>query len=110
MMIVLGSIDYGWFFYMDHVVTNAAREGARAGTLWANDTDAETDATDTATAVLTAGGLTNSPTIDVDFVDVGSPSAPAVKVTVTYAAGSLTGFLGSLVPANAKAVSTMRRQ
>src|SRR3954462_15655456 len=31
--LVLGAIDWGWFFFIDQLVTNCAREGARAGTL-----------------------------------------------------------------------------
>lgn len=33
LMLVMGAIDWGWFFHIDQLVTNAAREGARAGTL-----------------------------------------------------------------------------
>src|SRR5581483_6848955 len=31
--LLMGSIDYGYFFFSDQIVTNAPREGARAGTL-----------------------------------------------------------------------------
>ena len=32
MLVLLGILDYGFYFFVDLVATNAAREGARAAT------------------------------------------------------------------------------
>jgi len=34
LLLVLGMIDYGWYFFVDLAATNAAREGARVATTW----------------------------------------------------------------------------
>ncbi len=35
LLLALGMIDYGWYFFIDLTATNAAREGARAATTFA---------------------------------------------------------------------------
>jgi Flp pilus assembly protein TadG len=107
LLIVLGTVDWGWFFYVSQVVTNAAREGARVGSLTpigGSDATAELEAEATSKQYLDGAGLTGA---TIDALTVGN----GIQVTVTYPAGSLTGFLPlkSLMPANTKAVAQMRR-
>src|SRR6267142_1730292 len=57
--LVLGAIDWGWYFFIDQLVTNSAREGARAGTLLpprptSTAAQAETAAQDAGLAFLRA--------------------------------------------------------
>ena len=102
--IVLGTIDWGWFFFVSQIVTNAAREGARIGSITPMETAAN-DARDTATAYLTGSGLPAGGTAAAVIVD------DRIEVTVTYPAGSLTGFttMVRILPLNAEAVAVMRR-
>jgi Flp pilus assembly protein TadG len=97
LLLVLGAIDWGWYFYLREVVTNAAREGARVGSV-------HQDGQAAATTYLTNLGLTRggavSNVVTVNGIDT-------VLVTVTYPAGSLTGFI-PVVPATITAQAQMR--
>lgn len=114
LMLVIGAIDWGWYFYLREVVTNAAREGARAGSVSAvGGTDASDAARGAASTYLSnlslTGGTVNVTTPDVT---VGATVTHTVRVVVTYTAGSLTGFtlpgFESLVPATINATAQMR--
>lgn len=116
LMVVLGAIDWGWYFFVREVVTNAAREGARAGavTTAANPTQA---AEDVARAYITNLGLSQPPAVAVNLTSstVGATAVTTMNVTVTYPVGSLTGFTSlpeyaSMVPANVQAQAQMRRE
>jgi Flp pilus assembly pilin Flp len=112
LMVVLGTIDWGWYFFVSQVVTNAAREGARVGSLTAYDpakpgadTTAAAEATNTVRTYLTGATLKSAPTVNVTTV------GDAIRVSVSYPAGSLTGFtkLVSIIPTNSTAIAEMRR-
>jgi Flp pilus assembly protein TadG len=114
LMIVLGTIDWGWYFFVSQVVTNAAREGARVGSLTAYDPDdsgkdaaAVLEAEATATAYLKNAKLPKAATATVTAAPVGN----AIRVTVSYPAGSLTGFtrLIPIIPEQSQALAEMRR-
>ncbi|HEY0715311.1 MAG TPA: TadE family protein [Polyangia bacterium] len=106
--VTLGAIDWGYFFFVKQRVVNAAREGARAGAVidpddgWA---EAQTTAQEAAEAYLTSVGLT-AQGVDVVQEDIGGTDG--IKVTITYPTGSLTGYLSSVLPANAVGISHMR--
>jgi Flp pilus assembly protein TadG len=115
MLLVMGAIDWGYYFYVDQVVTNAAREGARAGTIWEADTEdseAQSDAESTALDYLTRGGLdSGSATVTVSLLDetVSGKDIDLVSVTVSYPTSSLTGFLATFIPGTAEATAEMRQ-
>jgi Flp pilus assembly protein TadG len=111
LLIVLGSIDWGYYFFVQQVVTNAAREAARVGSLTpydplnpGADAASQHEAEDVATAYITNAGLAGTPGVDVT-------SNAAVSVTVSYPTGSVTGFLDlvPIMPAQAQAIAVMRR-
>lgn len=111
LVIVLGSIDWGYYFFVQQVVTNAAREAARVGTLTpfdplnpGADATSQHEAEDVATAYITNAGLAGTPGVAVT-------SNGSVTVTVTYPTGSVTGFLDlvPIMPAQAQAIAVMRR-
>ncbi|HET6413646.1 MAG TPA: TadE family protein [Anaeromyxobacter sp.] len=116
LMLVLGAIDWGWYFFIREVATNAAREGARVGSVNAvDDAGAAADALAAANAYLTNLGLTAGTVTDsTPTVVVGTSTIATVRVVVTYPVGSLTGFtlpgFASLVPASITAVAQMRRE
>ncbi len=110
LMLVLGAIDWGWYFYLREVVTNAAREGARAGAVSAvGGSAAATAAQTAATTYLNNLGLGGG-TATATTPDVGGTHT--VRVVVSYTAGSLTGFslpgFQSLVPSTINATVQMR--
>jgi len=113
--LVLGAIDWGWYFFIDQLVTNAAREGARAGTMLpptSSDSDATAAATGASNNYLTSVQLkaTGVAATTVTVTTAGG-STKAVQVTITYPVGSLTGFMPpALLPVNAVGLSVMRRQ
>lgn len=126
MFLLLGMMDYGFYFYVQHVVTTAAREGARAGALWpvpsGGDTNSTIDACASVVDATTKGGLTGVITSGRCGTTCGAaPMAcvrhvtalgqPAVEVEVRVPVGSKTGFLpSSLIPAQARATAVMRRE
>ena len=110
--LVLGAIDWGWYFFIDQLVTNCAREGARAGTLLpprptSTPAQAEAAAERAAFAFLRRVNLREQG-VDADYTTVDGDDA--VLVTVTYPVGSFTGLLSNLMPANARATVVMRWQ
>lgn len=110
LLLVLGTIDFGYFFFVSEIVTNAAREGARAGSVVdPNDgtSAALAAAQSTASTYLTRGGLTaKGVTTNVTAVN----GVAAVQVSIAYPVGSVTGFLSTIMPANSQATAVMRWQ
>lgn len=120
MLVLFGMIDFAYYFYVQHVVTTAAREGARSGALWPQDgpsiTHATTDACITVNHAMRQGGLAAL----LPAANCGSAcSAPPYAcvrvedsaVTITVPVGSVTGFLPpALIPRYARAMSVSGRE
>ena len=86
LVLVLGIIDYGYVFFVDLTLTNAAREGARVGvtrdgTVVSGQSNIVTAAETATQAYLDSAGI--SATIEVDPPTTGDPTDDDVKVTVT---------------------------
>jgi Flp pilus assembly protein TadG len=110
--VVLGAIDWGWYFFVDQLVTNAAREAARAGSLLP---PRPTSTTSQAEAAAAKAGLAYLKRVSLSETGVAASfttvdGTDAISVTITYPVGSLTGFLPSLLPENATATAVMRWQ
>jgi Flp pilus assembly pilin Flp len=131
LLLLLGGIDWGYYFLVGEIVANAAREGARAGALvrpaLGVDGCSDVPPGNGAVAVagnylqrgqLWAGGMDTRATFDccVTALCTGfSPDDSAVKVTVTYhtrpGSMSLTGFLRPpMLPSAVVSSATMRRE
>jgi hypothetical protein len=133
--ILLGTIDFGYFLYVSEVVTNAAREGARAGSavgvaceplptcLDGLATTARSEAQKAATNYLTRGRLAGTPVLSTGVILNGAPDAPcagdanvavpsldSVCVDLSYPVGSLTGFFSAIMPTYSHAHAVMRWQ
>jgi len=104
-LVLMGILDWGYYFFTEQVVVNAAREGARAGSLQAlDDAAAQADAQAAALTFVANGGLDASKaTVAVTL------GGQAATVHVEYPAGSLTGFSDLVLPASARATALMRR-
>lgn len=102
LLLLLGMMDYGWYFFCRLSVTNAAREGARAGTTVPNG-DADKAKT-TAQAFINSAGLgAQNTTIDVS---IGSnPTSVTVDVKMNFT--PLVGFV-TLPKENGTAVAKAR--
>ena len=113
LMLVMGAIDFGYYFFVSEIVTNAAREGARAGSVLdpgALSSDVIEKAETTAEKYIEIGGLKPASVSASTLVVNG---APAVQVDVVYPVGtlgSLTGFFSGIMPDNSVAHAVMRWQ
>ena len=111
LLLGLGIFDFGMLFQRYEVVTNAAREGARAGAVGLT----QAQVTAVVQTYLNAGGLTATPTIQVTETTIGAnPTLNAVRVSVAYPNGSfivgpLISMLGSsLQTVTLTSAATMR--
>jgi Flp pilus assembly protein TadG len=111
LMLVLGTIDFGYYFFVSEVVTNAAREGARAATVLDPTTTAwgaaRTEAETVAGKYLASGGLKS---VGVSANRVPDGLNVNVQVDILYPVGSVTGFFSTIMPTYSKAHAVMRWQ
>jgi Flp pilus assembly protein TadG len=105
LLLVLGCVEWGFFFFVENVVVNSAREAARAGSIAPDAGSIEARAREAMSATLRAGGL--DPARAEATVDPSSGNS--VKVTLTYPAGSVTGARFIPLPDRAWARAEMRR-
>lgn len=103
LLVLVGMIDWGRYFFLEHVVVNCARESARAGSVATSDI-LQARAQAVLDTCLRAGALDPS---RVSTAKVEA-TADSVVVTLGYPAGSLSG-LGIPVPGVATARAEMRR-
>ena len=115
--LVMGAIEWGWYFFIHQRVVNAAREGARAGTLLEPppDTDeatAEGWAQEAAEDYLQQADLDRSGVTATYELIGGAGGVDAIRVDIEYPIESLTGFFdgSGLLPTHARATSVMRWQ
>ena len=100
MLIIMGIIDFGFLFREMNVVTNAAREGARAGVLPGYSADA--NVSNRVQQYLNASGIpgtcpsatcvVSSPTITVSPAGFPSFQARDVRVTIFHRFSFLSPF------------------
>jgi len=109
--LVLGTIDFGYYFFVSEIVTNAAREGARAGSVLdpnTADTAVKAEAEQRTKDYLGMAGLESLAQVTATPGPVSG--VPAVHVHVEYPVGSVTGFLSFMMPSHSKADAVMRWQ
>lgn len=91
LLVVCGIIDFGWLFSNNMITSYASREGARLGTIVADQSDAVAQVKDRVMEVTPAfahGGLT----VTTTFTNTASPADGDVKVSVSYTFPLLTPF------------------
>jgi Flp pilus assembly protein TadG len=101
LFVVFAIVDFGWLFFTDAQVTNAARQGARTGA--AQDPGlVESKAKDSAEQALTASHLdVGKANVDAKCDDSAGPASAFVTVDITYTYEPLIGaalpFLGNVL-------------
>lgn len=110
LLVLLGAIDWGWYFTLRETAINATREGARTGSVQDTAAAATAAAQAAVTAYLASSRLpVHAPTVSITTVTVGGAPVSAISVTLAdYPAGSITGFAATLVPASLTARTVMR--
>ncbi len=81
--ILFGIIEFGMIMYGREVVTNASREGARAGIVQVSPKPTSGDITTIATNYLTGTGI-NLSDVTISVAGAGGSSPATVTVTATY--------------------------
>ena len=118
LLVMMGIIDFAFMFQRYSVLTNAAMEGARVGSLPGYAIPGDVQAR--VNAYAAAGGVKPA-TIDVEAIPVAVPAAgggnwPAVQVTVThvytlqYLGPMASLFSGTMPTVTLRARSVMRSQ
>ena len=113
MLILLGIIEFGMIMYGREVVTNAAREGARAGIVQGPPKRTEGEIIDIARNYLTNTGINSS---KVEFVVTGEESVSPNNLIVqaTYEYNFLFPYLPMMVnipnPLNIQTQVVMRHE
>lgn len=107
-VLIMGVLDFARAFNVLQVVTNAAREGARAGVI---PTNTNADVTNTVNTYLTAAGQGGCTTTPVN-AGSGGVAGASVSVTVTCPFQTLTGTLipGWTGTFNLSQTATMRHE
>ncbi len=108
LLLLLGAIDWGWYFVLRETAIHATREGARTGSVQDTQAAATTAAQTAVTNYLTGAGFrSQAPAVSIGII----PGTTVTGITVglvNYPAGSITGFTLTRVPATITARSVMR--
>lgn len=110
LLLLLGAIDWGWYFVLRETTLNAVREGARVGSVQDTPAAAQAAAQVAVASYLTRTGLpAHAATVDLGTVTVAGAPITVLQVgLVDYPAGSITGFRPTQVPATLTARAVMR--
>jgi Flp pilus assembly protein TadG len=94
MLLMLGGMDLGHAFYMQHVITNASREGARYGANYTGNDSPTTNAISTYVKTTLNYNSFNFNSLTVDGTYSGT--SPSKIVTVTVQAKKYWWLLGTV--------------
>ena len=116
LMLMLGAIDWGWYFVLRETVVNATREGARVASVQDDPPSQSEDAAVTAVEAYlrrlgAAAVPVRSPEVDLCAVDVPGVATPVSAVSVrlaNYPSPAISGLSMTLVPATITVQTVMR--
>ena len=111
MLISAGIFEFGSMLMIKHVITNAAREGARVGALDLDEAAAEVTATTTTQNYITAGGADLSLTT-VAASHISPSGIDSIQVTVDYSYDTVLTYFIAGSPGNftLSSVVVMRKE
>lgn len=111
LMLLFGIIEFSRVLSVKQVITNAAREGARAGAVDLNDLGALTKAQDVSQSYLTSTGMElNKATIKPSFVQAGGSAALRVVIDYRYDSILTTWIPGVPTTFTLESAAIMRRE
>lgn len=107
-LLTFAVIEYGWMFYRQGQVVNAARQGVRVGVAGSGtNADIEAQVLDQ----MTRAGLADSYTLTVDPPDAGAMlTGDLLTVTVSVSYERITGFGLLPAPENLTVHATMSKE
>jgi len=110
LLLLLGAIDWGWYFVLRNSAFSAVRAGARVGSVQDDPDAAQAAARFAVGDYLARAGLrAHAPTVGLATVVVAGAPVTVIQVgLVNYPAGPITGFAPSQVPPTLTATATMR--
>ncbi len=116
LLLMLGAIDWGWYFVLRETVVNATREGARAASVQENPDAEYQDAAVAAvrnylSQVNVAAVPVQDPVVQRIAVTVPGVATPVSAVSVQlvgYPSNAISGLAWTLVPATIDAETLMR--
>ena len=83
LLILFGTIEFGMIMYSREVITNASREGARAGIIQVSPKPTVVAITTIATTYLTGTGI-NPANVTIAVTGAGGANPATLTVTATY--------------------------
>lgn len=93
LILMFGIIEFGLAWYSKQVVTNASREGARAGIVWQDPKMSDSEITAVVQNYLTQSGFTQPVTVTVTGAGGASGDPLTVRVSHNYQFNVLPGFV-----------------
>ncbi len=111
LMCLFGVIEMGLAWYTKQVVTNASREGARAGIVYSEPKMTASEITNVVQNYLNNAGFTQPVTITVTGAGGASGTSLTVTVSCAYHFNVLPGFVQSMVgDINIASTTVMRHE
>jgi hypothetical protein len=114
MFLLMGMIEFGLLFYNQQVLTNASREGARAGIAHLTENEIKTIVVDYSQARLITFGagpnvIANDVTVDGELGSYPENLTVGVEYSYTFLVPELLGF-GTSMHLNAETVMNMESE
>ena len=110
LLVLCGILEFSWVMYGKLSLENAAREGARAGSVGENITEATTSAQNRIIAVI-PGNLADGITQTISFSAPSDPSSGDITVNLQTEMDSLTPIAGVFgfdsIPVEAECIMKM---
>ena len=116
LLLMLGAIDWGWYFVLRETLVNATREGARIASVQDDPpTQAQAAAVTAVRTYLGNVGVSavpvQSPVVQLTNIAVPGVAAPVSAVSVqlaNYPSPAISGLTMTLIPATITAQTVMR--
>jgi len=96
LILMFGIVEFGLAWYSKQVLTNASREGARAGIVWQDPKMTDSEITAVVQNYLTQSGFTQPVTVTVTGAGGASGDPLTVKVSENYSFNVLPGFVAAV--------------
>jgi Flp pilus assembly protein TadG len=114
LMLMVGAIDWGWYFVLRQTVVNATREGARTASVQETDTAIQAAGVAATRDYLSRIGVSAvkvvDPVVDAHATIPGTSDVAVSVRLVGYESKSISGLTLTQVPATITVETVMRRE